>query len=50
MTSLPRTLGSRDLNLLTIGSVMGSGIFLVPGRGAAPSGWFHSHKTHYTIS
>jgi len=31
MTSLPRTLGLRDLVLLTIGSVIGSGIFLVPG-------------------
>ncbi len=31
MTNLPRTLGLRDLVLLTIGSVIGSGIFLVPG-------------------
>src|SRR5881394_650253 len=31
MTNLPRTLGLRDLILLTIGSVIGSGIFLVPG-------------------
>jgi APA family basic amino acid/polyamine antiporter len=31
MTSLPRTLGLRDLVFLTIGSVIGSGIFLVPG-------------------
>ncbi len=31
MTNLPRTLGLRDLFLLTIGSVIGSGIFLVPG-------------------
>jgi APA family basic amino acid/polyamine antiporter len=31
MISLPRTLGLRDLILLTIGSVIGSGIFLVPG-------------------
>ena len=31
MTSLPRTLGLRDLILLTVGSVIGSGIFLVPG-------------------
>jgi basic amino acid/polyamine antiporter, APA family len=30
-TNLPRTLGLRDLILLTIGSVIGSGIFLVPG-------------------
>ena len=30
-TTLPRTLGLRDLILLTIGSVIGSGIFLVPG-------------------
>src|SRR5947207_6158773 len=29
--NLPRTLGLRDLILLTIGSVIGSGIFLVPG-------------------
>ncbi len=31
MPNLPRTLGLRDLILLTIGSVIGSGIFLVPG-------------------
>ena len=31
MINLPRTLGLRDLILLTIGSVIGSGIFLVPG-------------------
>ena len=31
MTGLPRTLGLRDLILLSIGSVIGSGIFLVPG-------------------
>src|SRR5512138_2410386 len=31
MKNLPRTLGLRDLILLTIGSVIGSGIFLVPG-------------------
>src|SRR5215213_1932643 len=31
MTNLPRTLGLRDILLLTIGSVIGSGIFLVPG-------------------
>lgn len=31
MINLPRTLGLRDLTLLTIGSVIGSGIFLVPG-------------------
>src|SRR2546430_10337667 len=31
MTTLPRTLGLRDLIFLTIGSVIGSGIFLVPG-------------------
>jgi basic amino acid/polyamine antiporter, APA family len=30
MTTLPRTLGLRDLILLNIGSVIGSGIFLVP--------------------
>jgi len=30
MTALPRTLGLRDLIFLTIGSVIGSGIFLVP--------------------
>jgi len=31
MATLPRTLGLRDLTLLIIGSVIGSGIFLVPG-------------------
>ena len=31
MRTLPRTLGLRDLILLTVGSVIGSGIFLVPG-------------------
>ena len=31
MRNLPRTLGLRDLTLLTVGSVIGSGIFLVPG-------------------
>lgn len=31
MTTLPRTLGLRDVTFLTIGSVIGSGIFLVPG-------------------
>lgn len=31
VTNLPLTLGLRDLILLTIGSVIGSGIFLVPG-------------------
>src|SRR2546427_1030141 len=31
MTTLARTLGLRDLILLIIGSVIGSGIFLVPG-------------------
>jgi APA family basic amino acid/polyamine antiporter len=31
MTTLPRTLGLHDLIWLTIGSVIGSGIFLVPG-------------------
>ncbi len=31
MTTLPRTLGLRDVIFLTIGSVIGSGIFLVPG-------------------
>ena len=30
MTNLPRTLGLRDLILLNVGSVIGSGIFLVP--------------------
>ncbi len=29
--TLARTLGLRDIVLLTIGSVIGSGIFLVPG-------------------
>ena len=32
MTKLARVLGLRDLTLLTIGSVIGSGIFLVPGK------------------
>jgi APA family basic amino acid/polyamine antiporter len=32
MTRLARVLGLRDLTLLTIGSVIGSGIFLVPGE------------------
>src|SRR6185369_9961672 len=31
MTKLARVLNFRDLTLLTIGSVIGSGIFLVPG-------------------
>ncbi len=31
MISLPRTLGLRNLIWLTTGSVIGSGIFLVPG-------------------
>ena len=31
MINLPRTLGLRDLIFLTIGSTIGSGIFLVPG-------------------
>ncbi|HEX7294787.1 MAG TPA: amino acid permease [Pyrinomonadaceae bacterium] len=31
MDTLPRTLGLRDVIFLTIGSVIGSGIFLVPG-------------------
>ena len=31
MTTLARTLGFRDLLLLVIGAVIGSGIFLVPG-------------------
>ncbi|HEU5403113.1 MAG TPA: amino acid permease, partial [Terriglobales bacterium] len=30
-TSLPRTLTFRDLVLLIVGTVIGSGIFLVPG-------------------
>ena len=32
MTKLARVLGLRDLTLLTIGGVIGSGIFLVPGE------------------
>src|ERR1051325_1849390 len=31
MTKLARILGLRDLTLLTVGAVIGSGIFLVPG-------------------
>ena len=40
MTSLPRTLGLRDLILLTVGSVIGSGIFLVPGAVLRQAGGF----------
>ena len=40
MTSLPRTLGLRDLIFLTIGSVIGSGIFLVPGGVLRQTGGF----------
>ena len=40
MTNLPRTLGLRDLILLTIGSVIGSGIFLVPGAVLSQVGGF----------
>lgn len=36
--SLPRTLGTGDLTLLTIGNVIGSGIFLVPAAVLAQSG------------
>src|SRR5213083_2134706 len=32
MNGLARVLGLRDLSLLIIGSVIGSGIFLVPGK------------------
>ena len=35
---LSRVLGFRDLVLLTIGSVIGSGIFLVPGAVLRPLG------------
>ena len=38
MTKLARVLGFRDLTLLTIGSVIGSGIFLVPGGVLEQSG------------
>ena len=44
MTSLPRTLGLRDLILLTVGSVIGSGIFLVPG--AVLRQWTASSSGH----
>ena len=40
MRSLPRTLGLRDLILLTVGSVIGSGIFLVPGGVLRQAGGF----------
>lgn len=39
-TDLARTIGRRDLALLVIGSVIGSGIFLVPGGVLAKSGGF----------
>jgi L-asparagine transporter-like permease len=35
---LPRVLGFRDLLLLIIGTVIGSGIFLVPGAVLRPLG------------
>lgn len=38
MAELARTIGRRDLTLLVIGSVIGSGIFLVPGGVLAKSG------------
>jgi APA family basic amino acid/polyamine antiporter len=38
MTKLARVLGLRDLTLLTIGSVIGSGIFLVPGAVLSQAG------------
>src|SRR5215471_2831263 len=38
MTKLARVLGFRDLMLLTIGSVIGSGIFLVPGQVLSKAG------------
>jgi len=40
MTSLPRTLGLWDLIMLTVGSVIGSGIFLVPGAVLRQMGGF----------
>jgi APA family basic amino acid/polyamine antiporter len=40
MTQLARVLGRRDLTLLTIGSVIGSGIFLVPGQVLSQSGGY----------
>lgn len=36
--SLPRVLDARDIALLTVGNVIGSGIFLVPGQVLAGSG------------
>jgi amino acid transporter len=36
--SLARTLGTRDLTLLVVGNVIGSGIFLVPSSVLAQSG------------
>jgi basic amino acid/polyamine antiporter, APA family len=38
MTKLARVLGFRDLMLLTIGAVIGSGIFLVPGQVLSKAG------------
>lgn len=38
MTTLKRTLGARDLTLLVIGNVIGSGIFLVPSTVLKESG------------
>jgi APA family basic amino acid/polyamine antiporter len=35
---LPRTLNTRDLTILVVGSTIGSGIFLVPGQVLAQSG------------
>lgn len=40
MAQLARVLGRRDLTLLTIGCVIGSGIFLVPGQVLTQSGGY----------
>jgi hypothetical protein len=50
MNTLPRTLGLRDVIFLTIGSVIGSGIFLVPGSVVRTSGRIHWTSTRSLVS